>query len=151
MEKVRIAIIGAGNIGHCHADAYRKMENVEITAVCDINVERARQFAELYGIPNVYDSHLKLLEAKTADAASVCVWNNAHARISIDVLNSGLHVLCEKPMALDTAQCLEMEEAAAANHRVLIPGFCTRYEEGIQLLKKYIGEGRLGKIYYVNL
>ncbi len=150
MQKLKIAIIGAGNIGHCHANAYQKLNNVEITAVCDINRERADQFAQLYQIPHVYDNHSDLLAAQVADAVSVCVWNNAHAHISIDALNSGVHVLCEKPMALNTAQCLEMEKAAESNHKVLIPGFCTRYEEGIQLLKRYIAEGRLGRIYYVK-
>ena len=95
MKKVRIALIGAGNIANTHLDAYKSLENVEIAAICDIDEERLNQTADKYGIANRYTSVEAMLEAeKDLDGADVCVWNCNHAKCTIAALNAGLNVLC---------------------------------------------------------
>ena len=150
MRKMNIGIIGAGNIAHCHMQAYQLLENVQICAVCDIRRQRAEDFAGQYGIPRWYESHLKMLECERLDAVSVCTWNSAHAPVSMDFLNRGVHVLCEKPLAMNAGQALAMEHAAQAHNCVLMPGFCTRYEDGVGLLREQVQSGRLGEVYYVK-
>lgn len=150
MRELYVGIVGAGNIAHCHALAYQRLANVHIAAVCDIQEQRARDFAHKYKIPHVYNNHSTMIRDTKLDAVSVCAWNSVHASITIDFLNHGIHVLCEKPLAMNTAQALAMEAAAKAHGCILMPGFCTRYEEGIGLLLKQVKSGRLGEIYYVK-
>lgn len=150
MDKIKVGIIGAGTIGHCHVAAYRKRADVEIVAVCDSNRDRAEQFARQYEISQVYDDYRIMLAEAAPDAVSVCVWNSLHGPVSIDALNGGAHVLCEKPLAISAAEALDMQLTAERCGRVLMPGFCTRYEEGVKLLKNVVDENRLGKLYYVK-
>ena len=150
MDIIKVGIIGAGNIANCHIIAYQKCKDIEVVAVCDINRERAENFARQYSITHVYDNHLKMFEDETLDAVSVCVWNNGHAPVSIDALENGIHVLCEKPLATSTELALKMQQAAEEHGCILMPGFCTRYEDGIQLLKTYMDKKMFGNIYYVK-
>lgn len=150
MKELQVALVGAGTISHCHMQAYRKLPGVRVAAVCDINGERAKQFSQQYGIPNWYTNRRAMLEAECLDAVSAVTWNNAHGPVSIDALNAGVHVLCEKPLALNAAEALEMQKAAEKSGRLLMPGFCTRYEEGAKLLKKMADGGELGTVYHVK-
>ena len=100
MSKVKLALIGAGNIANAHLEAYQKVSDVEIVAACDINPKRLEKTCDRFGIERRYtDVDTMLAENPDLDAADVCVWNCSHAECSIKALNAGLHVLCEKPMA----------------------------------------------------
>ena len=110
MDKVKIALIGAGNISHAHIQSYRKMENVEVYAICDINEQRLNETADEYGITRRYtDVDTMLADLPELDAADVCVWNCNHAECAIKALNAGLHVMCEKPMAYNAQQAVAMQ------------------------------------------
>lgn len=150
MSKIRVAIIGTGNIAHCHIGAYKMLDEVKVVAVCDINKARADSFAAQYGIDKAYYSYNDLLKNESPDVVSVCTWNNAHAEVSIASMKAGAHVLCEKPLAMNTAQAIDMYNASKEYNRVLMPGFCTRYEEGVRLLKQYADNGSLGEIYFIK-
>lgn len=148
MKKVRIALIGAGNIANTHIDAYKQLNNVEIAAICDIDEERLNQTADKFGIANRYTSVEAMLEAeKDLDGADVCVWNCNHAKCTIAALNAGLHVLCEKPMAYTAKEAEEMLECAKKNKKLLMIGFVTRYAPETFVVKDYIDNGYVGDIY----
>lgn len=148
MKKVRIALIGAGNIANTHIDAYKQLNNVEIAAICDIDEERLNQTADKFGIANRYTSVKAMLEAeKDLDGADVCVWNCNHAECTIAALNAGLHVLCEKPMAYNADEGVEMLECAKKNNKLLMIGFVTRYAPETFVVKDYIDNGYVGDIY----
>lgn len=154
MEKVRIGIVGAGSISHFHMVGYRANSDMaEVTAVCDLNEARARAFAEQYQIPHIYTSHEKMLQEAPIDAVSVTTWNNCHAPVAIAALNAGKDVLCEKPLALNARQAMEMEKAAQTNGRLLMVGFVRRFAQNTEALKAAIDAGDLGEIYFsrVNL
>ena len=120
MEKVKIAMIGAGNIANAHLASYAKVENAEIYAACDINEERLNETCDKYGITRRYtDLDAMLADLPELDAADVCVWNVNHASCSIKALNAGLHVLCEKPMAYSAQEAEEMLAAAKKNNKLL--------------------------------
>ena len=151
MKKVRIALIGAGNIANTHLDAYKSLENVEIAAICDIDEERLNQTADKYGIANRYTSVEAMLEAeKDLDGADVCVWNCNHAKCTIAALNAGLNVLCEKPMAYNAQEAEEMLACAKKNNKFLMVGFVTRYAPETTIVKDYIDQGYTGDIYYAK-
>jgi predicted dehydrogenase len=150
MTQLTAGIIGAGTISHCHMEAYRKILGVRIAAVCDINAERAEQFCRRYGVERYYPDHRKMLESEKLDAVSVVTWNDAHAPIAVDAMKAGAHVLCEKPLALNAREAMEMARVSQSTGKLLLPGFCTRYEEGARLLKAIADGGDLGRLYHVK-
>lgn len=151
MKKVRIAMVGAGNIARAHLDAYKKVKNAEVVAICDINPDRLAEAADSFGIANRYDSVEAMLAAeKNLDAADVCVWNCSHAACTIAALEAGLNVLCEKPMAYNASEAEEMLACAKKMGKLLMIGFVTRYDVETLVVKDYIEAGYVGEIYYAK-
>lgn len=150
MGKLRIGIIGTGNISQAHINAYKKLDNVEITAACDINEKRVRDYCEKHSVPVFYTDHRAMLDAGGFDAASICTWNDSHAEIAIDCLNAGVNVLCEKPLALNYELAKEMEKAAEKSGAFLMVGFVRRFDKKTIITKDFIENGRLGEIYYAK-
>ena len=149
MSKVKLAIIGAGNIANAHLDAYKHVADVEIYAACDINPDRLAKTCDKYGIERRYtDVDTMLAELPELDAADVCVWNCNHAECSIKALNAGLHVLCEKPMAYTAKEAEEMLAAAEKNGKLLMIGFVLRFSDEAKIAMDFIQKGYLGDIYY---
>ncbi|MDY3929160.1 MAG: Gfo/Idh/MocA family oxidoreductase [Clostridia bacterium] len=148
MKKLRIGMVGTGNIASVHLDAYKKIENVEIVAACDINPENLNAAAEKYGIKNTYPSITEMIKNEELDAVDVCVWNCNHAKCSIEALNAGLNVLCEKPMAASAKEAEEMIEAAKKNNKLLMIGFVLRFDDETKIAKDFIDNDYLGDIYY---
>ncbi|MCK5812409.1 MAG: Gfo/Idh/MocA family oxidoreductase [Clostridiales bacterium] len=147
---INIGIIGCGNISNVHMKSYMNNPNVKVIAVCDINNERAKKYSEKYDVPNYYDNHHDLLKNIDVDAVSVCTWNNSHAEITIDALNSKKHVLCEKPLAMNTKEAMAMENAAKVNNKLLMVGFVRRFGRNASILKDFANKGFLGDIYYAK-
>ncbi len=149
MSKVKIALIGAGNIANAHLAAYKACEDAEIYAICDINPDRLSETADKFGIERRYPDVDSMLKAcPELDAADVCVWNVSHADCAIKALNAGLHVLCEKPMAYSTEEAIKMKEAAEKNNKLLMIGFVLRFSNDARIAKDFIDKGYLGDIYY---
>ncbi|MDI3312320.1 MAG: Gfo/Idh/MocA family oxidoreductase, partial [Thermoanaerobacterium sp.] len=150
MKKTKIAIIGDGSISHVHMASYKKLSNVEIVANCDINKERAKKFAEQYGISRTYTDYNEMLKNEELDGVNVCTWNNVHAQATIAALNAGVNVLCEKPLALNAKQAEEMVEAARKNNKLIMVGFVRRFGMNTKVLHDRISQGKLGQIYYAK-
>ena len=154
MDKVfKIGIIGTGGISNCHIRGYLANPNAEVYAMCDINPERVKSMAEKYGVPleRTFTDKDEMLKAlPELDAVSVCTWNNAHAECSIAALNAGKHVLCEKPMAMNTEQALAMQEAAKKAGKLLMLGFVRRHYAETKVVKEYVDSGFLGDLYYAK-
>ncbi|MET3688840.1 putative dehydrogenase [Priestia megaterium] len=147
MAKVKIGVIGCGSIAqHRHLPEYKMNEQVELVAVCDINTERANSVAQQYGV-KAYTNYEELLASGTVEAVSVCTPNYLHAPISIAALNSGVHVLCEKPMATSEEEAKAMIEAAKTNGKKLMIGHNQRFVASHQKARELIEKGEIGKIY----
>ena len=150
MKKINVAIIGCGSISNMHTKNYLKNENVNVVAACDINMDRVQAYCEKYDIPKYYTDYKELLKDESIDAVSVCTWNNFHAPISIDALNSGKDVLCEKPLAMNMQQALEIQEAAKKNNKLLMVGFVRRFGRNTKILNDFVKKGFMGDIYYAK-
>ncbi|AJI23844.1 Gfo/Idh/MocA family oxidoreductase [Priestia megaterium] len=147
MAKVKIGVIGCGSIAqHRHLPEYKMNEQVELVAVCDINTERANSVAQQYGL-KAYTNYEELLASGTVEAVSVCTPNYLHAPISVAALNSGVHVLCEKPMATSEEEAKAMIEAAKTNGKKLMIGHNQRFVASHQKARELIEKGEIGKIY----
>ncbi len=152
MKKIKIGLIGAGNIANTHLTSYAKLDDVEIYAICDINPERLKKTADKFGIERRYASADEMLAACASelDAADVCVWNCYHAECSIKALNAGLNVLCEKPMAYNAEEAVLMKKAAERNGKLLMIGFVRRFSNDTKIAKDFIEKDYLGDIYYTR-
>ena len=112
VEKLRVGVIGTGSLAEYHLNSYKNNPAVEITALCDINKERARKKADIFGAKEIYDDYEEMFKSKNIDAVSVITWNNTHAPITIAALEAGKHVLCEKPPALNAEEASRIKQAA---------------------------------------
>lgn len=148
MSKLRVGLIGAGNIANTHLGCYIKNPDVELAAICDIDFAKCNATADRFNIPKRFASVGEMLANVELDAADVCVWNCAHAECSIAALNAGLDVMCEKPMAMNAGEAEAMLEAAKKNGKLLMLGFVTRFSNEARIAKDFIDKGYLGEIYY---
>lgn len=150
MKKIQVAIIGCGSIARgSHIPHYISNEASEIKYFCDIIPERADAMVEKHGCGKaVYDYH-EILNDPDLDAVSVCTHNDFHARISIDFMNAGKDVLCEKPAARVLSEALEMQKVAHETGRTLNIGVCNRFGAAVNHIKKLIDDGDLGEVYHV--
>ncbi len=150
-RKIRIGIIGCGGISHAHMGGYKAIPDlVELVACCDLDGEKAKNYAASYGIPNHYTDFNEMFANEQLDAVSVCTWNASHAPATIAALNAGLNVLCEKPMAMNAEEAVAMKEAADKNGKLLMIGFVRRFGNDADILKKFIDEGTMGDVYFAK-
>ncbi len=153
MQKFRVGIIGVGGIANGkHMPALSKLENVEMVAFCDIIEERAVKGAEKYGTPDakVYTDYRDLIARDDIDVVHICTPNLYHAEMTVAALESGKHVMCEKPMAINYEGAKAMVEAAKRTGKKLTIGYQSRHRADSQYLKSYIDDGGLGEIYYAK-
>lgn len=149
-DLVRIGMVGAGSISGSHLSAAREGAGAKIVAVCDIIEERARRRAAEFNIPEVYTDHRRMLEEADLDAVIVGVPNNVHHVITVNALQAGKHVLCEKPMAINVAAGEKMVAAAKASGKILAVGLVNRMRSEVQTLRGMVDRDELGKIYYAK-
>lgn len=148
MKKLRVAIIGAGQVARAsHIGNYQSIDEVELVAICDRNLDTALKTAEEFHIPQYYDNHIEMLEKVRPDAVSVCVPNKFHCQITCDALIRGCHVLCEKPPAITVEEAIRMKEVAKEHKRLLTFGFHYRYNNSVAILKTLNEQGEFGDIY----
>ncbi|MCB0396238.1 MAG: Gfo/Idh/MocA family oxidoreductase [Flavobacteriales bacterium] len=148
MKKIKFGIVGCGRIGLRHAEHIAHY--AELVAVCDANIAKAQEIGLQHGC-KVYQNIDEMLSQPGLDIVSICTPNGLHASHSVAALQSGVNVLCEKPMAISVEDCEWMiQEAEKANKRLFVVKQ-NRYNPPIVALKEAIQSGKLGKIYSVQL
>jgi len=150
-QKLRVGMIGAGGIAGTHADNYKKFDDVELLAACDVNEAGLARFKDKYAIPQTFKTWQEMLKHVELDAVSVCTPNFLHCQPTIDALNAGCHVLVEKPLAMNATEGAKMLAAAKKNKKHLVIGFQHRFEGRTQALRKAVLDGFFGKILYVRV
>ena len=145
MEKIRVAVIGCGNISVMHLDSIVAFDDVELVAVCDIKPERAEAASKKYG-GKVYTDHIKMFECEQLDAVHICLPHYLHVPISIDAFKAGINVISEKPMSIkyeDAVCAVETAEKCGVLYGVI---FQCRYNAPSKLIKQRIVDGKLGAV-----
>lgn len=146
---IRLAIIGSGNIAAVHAEAVGQISGAKLTAVCARNVEKASALAAASGAL-VFSSLDELLAAKVADAVLIATPSGAHAAAALPALEAGLHVLCEKPLEINTGRVREMIAAAERNQRILAGFFPLRGSVAASTIRAALDAGRFGRLTFVS-
>ena len=107
---MKVGLVGCGRVAHIHMDAYKTMKNVNVVAVSDTDVRRAKAFAKPYKIDKTFSSYADLFEIKDLDMVDICTPTSTHKSIVCDAAKSGLNVFVEKPMGRNSKECEEMIE-----------------------------------------
>lgn len=115
MQKMNIGLIGCGRVSELHMQAYKNIKEANVVAVSDINSEKAKAFAQRYGIKKIFTDYLQLLEIKDLDYVDVCTPTLTHSKIACEAANFGHNVLLEKPMARTTGECDKIINAVTKN------------------------------------
>lgn len=150
MSKIRIGIIGTGQIGKQHVKTYSAIPDAEIVALCDIRLDEATRVAGQYNVPVVTPDYHELLRRDDIDAVDVCLHNRLHMPVTVDALEAGKHVYCEKPMSWTYAESKQMVATAQRMGKNLAIQLATIFQPETRAARRLIDEGQLGKLYYVK-
>ncbi|MHB9129556.1 MAG: Gfo/Idh/MocA family protein [Armatimonadota bacterium] len=150
MEPIRLGIIGVGQIGKSHLKTYAGIKGAQLVAAADINEAELARVAGEYAIPNTYANYQDLLARDDIDAVDICLHNNFHAPVTIDVLRAGKNAYCEKPMAGAYIDARAMYDEAEKCGRKLCIQLATLFAKETKVAKRLITEGRMGKVFHAR-
>ena len=151
IEKVRVGVLGAGAWARfAHLPGYLRDPRCELVAIADPLVERAREFAAEFGIPNVYSSHEALIARDDIQLIDVCTPSATHFELAMAALHAGKHVLCEKPVAYDFRETRRAAALARSKGLKTKLGFTFRYSPAMQYMKELIDQGFVGTPFIFN-
>ncbi len=146
MKKVRIGIVGPGNIAHRFASAVKNVENAELVAVASRTQSNAEKFGDEFNIPYRFSSYKEMAESDLIDAAYIAVPHSGHKDCSIQMLENGKHVICEKPLAVNKKECEEMIACAKENNVLLMEAMWASFVPGTLKMLETVKSGILGDI-----
>ncbi|HEX9705753.1 MAG TPA: Gfo/Idh/MocA family oxidoreductase [Gemmatimonadales bacterium] len=146
-EPIRLAVIGAGGIAQvAHLPVLRRLPGVEIVAVCDNDRSKAQALAARFDVHNSYDDIEEVLQYADAQAAVICTPNHLHEIHAVAALSAGVHVLCERPLALTPAGVERVLQAAEKYGRRVLVGMNHRFRADVQAVRSFLGGGELGSL-----
>ena len=145
----RVAVVGCGRISRSHFEALGRVPGLSLTAVCDINVERARAAGEEFGVP-WFRTIEELLAKAPSDVVAIATPSGLHPQQGIQAAAAGKHVIVEKPMAITLSAADELVHACdhAGVHLFVVKQ--NRLNATVQLLRRAVDKGRFGRIYMAN-
>ena len=149
-DKIRIGMIGVGQIGKSHLQRYTEVEGAEIVAAADIDRAELDRVAAQYKIPHAFTDFRQLLALAQVQAVDVCLHNNLHAPVTMAALQAGKNVYCEKPIAGAYIDGKAMVETARDCGRRLSIQLATLFTRETKVARRLIDAGRLGKVYHAR-
>lgn len=161
---IRVGLLGFGGMGKVHYNSYLQLEregvDVKVAAVCDVNPEQFKKAQQInidtgkskYNLDgrNLYTDFAEMIEKEELDMVDICLPTYLHAQYTVAMLNAGKHVMCEKPMALNSSDCQNMIETANKNGKRLMIGQCLRFEPLYLFLKEKVDSGEYGKVNFMT-
>ncbi len=144
--KLKSAIVGSGFIAYAHIEALRR-NNIEVSAIVSQTKQMAEQKAIEWGIPKAYESLDELLKDDSINVVHLATPNHLHYSQAIACLKAGKHVFCEKPLAMNSKESLEMIKLAKEKNLVAAINFNLRFYPMVQMAKDYIQKDKLGDVF----
>ena len=144
-KKIRFGLVGAGGIAGAYSAAIQQIPDIELVAVADTEIAAAKRMADAHDAAS-FDSLEALRAAELVDAVIVCTPPLFHPEQCIELLKSGIHVLCEKPLAINSSSAVEMTKAAEDGGAIFTMASKFRFVEDVNVAKKMLDEGELGEI-----
>jgi predicted dehydrogenase len=151
MSELHVVIVGAGRAGtDLHLGAFQAQPDVRVVAICDVDLERARQVAKRRGIEHAYASLAEALESHRVDVVSVCSPPQAHLAQSVEAMEAGADVLVEKPITMSPAEADALEAQRVKTNRKLCVVHNYKFQRGAQQVINAVAQGQVGKIIHVE-
>ncbi len=149
MDKLKIALIGAGTWGENHAALYCEHPGAELAAVCDTDISKARRVADRFNIPDhlVYANHKEMLRKTDIDAVAIVTPDFLHRDVAVDCANAKKHMLVEKPLATTKKDLFDIAEAVEKNNIRVMVDFHNRWSPPFSVMKQAISHGEIGEPY----
>ena len=144
----KIAIVGYGGMGSWHAKLLRSVKEAQLVGIYDIDPARNKA-AQRAGI-HAYESYEELLADPEVELLIVAVPNDLHKKLSIQAMDAGKHVICEKPVALDSMELEDMIEAAQRNQVIFTVHQNRRWDEDFRIVQRLYEENTLGKVFHIE-
>jgi predicted dehydrogenase len=152
LDKVRVGVIGtSGYAEAAHLPRIRSHARAELAAICGRNRERAEEVAAKHGIPQVFTDYREMIEKGGLHAVVVSTPDDLHYPMTMGALDAGLHVMCEKPLAMNAREAKAMYEKAEASRLKHMVTFTHRYAPWHRYLKQLVDEGYLGRPFQCNI
>lgn len=149
---MKIGVVGCGTVsGYGHLPTIQHSPEWKLVGIADTDPARLTAVQAQYKVERATSDYRELLDIPNLDALVVATHLNTHCRIAIDALEKGIHVLCEKPMAMSVAECSAMVDAAQQNGRILAINFNTRCGPVYRRMKQLIDEGAVGTVRVVRI
>jgi predicted dehydrogenase len=150
-KQLRVGVVGAG-IGKSHVNSYQDLpDQFKVVAVCDIDEARARDLAEMCNVPHVFTDLAELCRVDELDIIDICTPSFLHYAHTLQVLESGKHAVCEKPVAGSLQEGDELIQAEADSGKRVMPIFQYRFGHGLQKLKYLMAQGIAGQAYLTTV
>lgn len=144
---LRVGIVGAGAVTQvAHLPVLRRIKEVEVVALCDGDLPKARALANRFGVKDAFDDIEELLGAESLDALLIATPNHLHESHVLAALSAGLHALVEKPLATSLAGAQRIAKAAQKRDKVVMVGLNHRYRSDVQTVRGFVQSGELGEI-----
>jgi len=147
---IKLGIIGTGGMANDHAQKFASNKNVEIISACDIVDKKVKKFAKKYNIPKTFTSINDMLADRELDAVSNVTPDALHASVSLKIIESGKHILCEKPLATNYSDAKKMADGANAKGIINMVNFSYRNSSAIQKAHELLNNGEIGRIMHVE-
>ena len=147
---VKIGVIGIGHWGPNHIRIFNQISQSKVVICADLSQERLNAIKSLYPQVEVTKNHEDILKDSRVDAVCISTPTNTHFEISQEALKHGKHVLCEKPLAMTAEQCLQLDELAQKQKKILMVGHVFVFNTGIKRLKEYLKSQELGHVHYAH-
>ncbi len=147
---IKLGIIGTGGMANTHALFFKKIKGVELTACCDVDLKKAGEYAKKHCINNFYSDAEEMLKKEKLDAVTVVTSDKFHHPVVMKALAKKLHILCEKPIALNRKDAWEMAGEARKKGVINNVNFSYRNSSAAQMAAGLIRKGALGKIMHVD-
>jgi len=147
MDKIRCGVIGVGGMGAIHAEIIKDSKFGELVALCDIDQQTLKRRAKQFQVEKIYTDYKEMIKDPLLDMVSICLPHYLHGPVGIEAMKAGKHVLTEKPLATSLEEADKMIRASEENNVQLAVSEEHRYACQIQLAKRWIEEGKLGKLY----
>ncbi|MEI6073758.1 MAG: Gfo/Idh/MocA family oxidoreductase [Verrucomicrobiae bacterium] len=146
-DRLRVGVVGL-KIGDGHVADYKASASVEEVVICDLDERQLNEVGDRHGVKKRYTDLAAMLATEKLDAVSICLPNKLHMPMTIQAIEAGCHVLCEKPMARNAEEAEQMLNASRKHGKKLMINFNQRFEPFRQILKGMIDDGDLGDIYF---
>ncbi len=147
--KIRWGIVGPGNIARKFVSDLLLVDDAEVTAVASRSMERAKEFADEYGVKHTFGDYDALFQSGKVDVVYIATPHNFHKDLSVKALENGIGVLCEKPMGVNRPEVVEQVNTSKKHNAFLMEAMWSRFNPSIQKVKQLVDAGDIGELKYL--